>query len=80
MKPKSVRTSVDLPRGLHRQLRKKAARRGCSMRHLIVSAIERAIPPGPQKRGRLNLEHGLIRRTGKPFSLTNEEIYELGFP
>jgi hypothetical protein len=50
------------------------------MRHLIVSAIEQAIPPRPPKRGRLNLEHGLIRRTGKPFSLTNEEIYELGFP
>jgi uncharacterized membrane protein YagU involved in acid resistance len=50
------------------------------MRHLIVSAIEQAIPPRLPKRGRLNPEHGLIRRTGKPFSLTNEEIYELGFP
>jgi predicted DNA-binding ribbon-helix-helix protein len=80
MKPKNVRTSVDLPRDLHRRLREEAARRGCSMRHLIVSAIEQAIPPRPPKRGRLNLEHGLIRRTGKPFSLTNEEIYELGFP
>jgi hypothetical protein len=80
MKSKSVRTSVVLPRDLHRRVREEATRKGCSMRHLIVSAIEQAIPPRLPKRGRLNPEHGLIRRTGKPFSLTNEEIYELGFP
>jgi hypothetical protein len=81
MKPKNVRTSVDLPRDLHRKLREEATRKGCSLRQLIVNAIEEAVPPRrPAKKGRLNLEHGLIRRTGKPFSLTNEEIYELGFP
>ena len=81
MKSKSVRTSVDLPSDLHRRLREEAARKSCSMRQLIVNAIEQAIPPRrPARKGRLNLEHGLIRHTGKPFSLTNEEIYELGFP
>jgi hypothetical protein len=80
MKPKSVRTSVDLPRDLHRRLRQEAARKGCSARQLIVAAIEQAIAPTPPKKGRLSLEHGLVRRTGKPISITNEEIYELGFP
>jgi predicted DNA-binding ribbon-helix-helix protein len=81
MKSKNVRTSVDLPRDLHRRLREEAKRRGCSMRQLIVNAIEQTIPPRrPAKKGRLNLEHGLVRRTGKPLSMTNEEIYELGFP
>ena len=79
MKPKSVRTSIDLPRDLHRRLRQEAARKGCSARQLIVAAIEQAIAPTPPKKGRLNLEHGLVRRTGKPISITNEEIYELGF-
>jgi hypothetical protein len=79
MKPKSVRTSVDLPRDLHRRLRQEAARKGCSARQIIVAAIEQAIAPTPRK-GRLSLEHGLVRRTGKPISITNEEIYELGFP
>ena len=34
MKPKSVRTSVDLPRDFHRRLRKETTRKGCSMKHL----------------------------------------------
>jgi hypothetical protein len=80
MKPKSVRTSVDLPRDLHKRLRQEAARKGCSARQLIVAAIEQAIAPAPPKKGRLTLEHGLVRRTGKPISITNEQIYELGFP
>ena len=80
MKPNSVRTSVDLPRDLHKRLREEAARKGCSARQLIVAAIEQAITPTPPKKGRLNLEHGLVRRTGKPISITNKEIYELGFP
>jgi hypothetical protein len=80
MKPKSVRTSVDLPRDLHRRLREEAARRGCSARQVILVAIEQAVAHPPRKKGRLNLEGGLIRRTGKPISITNEEIYELGFP
>lgn len=80
MKPNSVRTSVDIPRNLHRKLREEAAKRGCSARQLIVAAIEQAIAPARPKKGRLNLEHGLIRRTGKPISVTNDEIYELGFP
>jgi hypothetical protein len=74
MKPDSVRTSIYTPRNLHRKLRAEAAKRGCSMKHVVVAAIEQAIAPTPPKKGRLTLERGLVRRAGKPFSLTNEEI------
>jgi hypothetical protein len=80
MKPGTIRTSLDLPRPLHRKLHEAAARKGCSARQLILTAIEQAIEPPPRKKGRLNLEHGLVPRTGKPISITNDEIYELGFP
>jgi len=80
MKPKNVRTTIELPRELHRRLLAEADRRGCSMRNVIVDAIERAIVPTPPKRGRLNLEHGLVRRTGKPISITTDEIYRHYFP
>jgi hypothetical protein len=80
MKPKSVRTSVDLPPDLHRRLREAAAKKGCSARQLIVAAIEQAIL-GPQRpRRRLFLDRPLLAGKRKPVPITNEEIYELGFP
>jgi hypothetical protein len=81
MKPKNVLTSVDLPRDLHRKLREEAARRGCSMKRVIVAAIEQAIAPAPGKRGRLILSRPLLAGDGRKMSsITSEEIYELGFP
>ena len=81
MRPKSVRTSVDLPPDLYRRLRAAAAKRGCSARQLIVSAIEQAIShPQPTKKKRLVLKRPLLAGKRKPIAITNEEIYELGFP
>jgi metal-responsive CopG/Arc/MetJ family transcriptional regulator len=80
MKPGTIRTSVDLPRPLLQKLHEAAARKGCSVHELILTAIEQAIEPARRKKGRVNLEHGLVPRTGEPISITNEEIYELGFP
>lgn len=80
VKAKSVRTSVDLPRDLHRRLREAAARKGCSARQLIVESIERAVaetePVRPERR--LSLDPPLVPANGrKPFDLTNEQIYDL---
>jgi len=80
MKAKSVRTSVDIPRDLHRRLKEEAARRGCSARQLIVSAIEQTVAPEKKKRTRLILERPLLAGSRKPTAITNEEIYELGIP
>ena len=79
MNPNSVRTSIDLPRDLHRRLHEAAARRGCSARQLILRSIEQAVEEADPKRPkrRLNLDKPIIPSTGKPFDLTNEQIYDL---
>jgi len=80
VKSDSVRTSIDLPRPLHRRLREAAAQRGCSARQLILRSIERAIeenePIRPRRRLKLN-NPPLIRPAGRRIDLTNEQIYDL---
>ena len=80
MKPDSVRTSVDIPRNLHRKLREEAAKRGCSARQLILAAIEQSVAPPERRKGRLKLDRPLLAGSRRISSITNEEIYELGFP
>jgi predicted DNA-binding ribbon-helix-helix protein len=79
VKPGSVRTSIDLPREIHRRLHELAARKGCSARQLILASIARAIedsePTRPARR--LNLDPSLIPPAGRHIALTNEQIYEL---
>ncbi len=77
-----IRTSIDLPRDLHRRLHEAAARKGCSARQLILTSIEQAVaqsePTGPRRR--LSLDPPLVASEGrKPFYLTNEQIYDLIF-
>jgi len=54
MKAGSVRTSIDIPRDLHRRLHEVAARKGCSVRQLILANIEHAVqlaePVRPRRR------------------------------
>jgi len=79
MKPNAVRTSLDLPRELHRRLHEVAARQGCSARQLILAAIERAVetadPARPRRR--LSLDPPLIASAGRRLALSNERVYEL---
>ena len=79
MEQTAIRTSIDLPRDLHRRLHEAAARKGCSARKLILAGIERAVadtaPARPKRR--LNLDEPLIPPAGRKLDLTNEEIYEL---
>ena len=78
MREDTVRTSLDVPVGLHRRLHEAAARKGCSARQLILRSMERAIrelePQRPRKR--LSLDVPIVASTGKPFDLTNEQIYD----
>jgi len=76
----SIRTSIDLPRELHRRLHEAAARQGRSARQLILTWIEQAVaqsePARPRRR--LSLDPPLVPANGrKPFDLTNEQIYDL---
>jgi len=76
VKPGFVRTSIDLPKDVHRRLREAAARKGCSARRLILSGIERALEQSEsvRPRRRLKFDPPLIPPVGR---LANEEIYEL---
>ena len=80
MNGRSIRTSVDLPRDLHRRLHEAAARKGCSARQLMLAAIEQAMMSPQRRKKRLALDRPLLAGRRKPVSITNEEIYELGFP
>jgi len=77
--PDTVRTSLDIPKRLHRQLREAAARRGCSARQLVLESIERVVAESaPQRpRRRLSLDPPIVPSTGKPIDLTEEQLYEL---
>lgn len=79
MTAKPVRTSIDLPRDLHRRLHEAAARKGCSARKLVLAGIERAVeeatPARPRRR--LNLDKPLIRPAGRRIYITNQEAYDL---
>jgi hypothetical protein len=79
MKASSVRTSIDLPRDLHRRLREAAARSGCSARQLILASIERAVEQTEMSRpkSRLKLDPPLIKPAGRRLDLTNDQIYDL---
>ena len=79
MEQKPIRTSIDLPRDLHRKLHEAAARKGCSACKLILASIERAVEEtAPERpRRRLDLSTPLIPPAGRKLDLTNEEIYEL---
>jgi hypothetical protein len=79
METKAIRTSIDLPRDLHRRLHEAAARKGCSARKLILAGIEQAVsepePARPQRR--LTLDVSLVPPAGRTINPTNEELYDL---
>ncbi len=79
MESKAIRTSIDLPRELHRRVHEAAARKGCSARKLILEGIERAVEEtkATRPKRRLKLDPPLIRPAGRHIRITNEEAYEL---
>ena len=78
-KESCVRTSLDLPRDLHRRLHEAAARKGTSARKLILESIEDTLdqfqPIRPRKR--LSLDVPIVSITGKVLDYTTEELHEL---
>ena len=45
------------------------------MLHSIEAAVQESTPQRPRRR--LNLDKPIVPSTGKPFDLTNEQIYDL---
>lgn len=79
MKSDSVRTTVDIPSGVYRRLKARAAAMDCSVRELVLVGIRAALLETPRRRKR----SGLPSFGGKSpkVNLTNEMIYEhIEFP
>jgi hypothetical protein len=72
-----MRTTIDLPNDLFRQVKSKAALRGETLKEFVQSAIEKEIsvePPASSFRVKLPL---IKSKKPKSLSLTNAEIENL---
>jgi len=72
-----MRTTVDIPDPLYRELKGKAATEGRSVKELILRGVEAELRPNRRKRGR-RVSLPLIRskRPGS-LQLDNAKIYEI---
>jgi hypothetical protein len=79
-RPETIRTSLEIPRTLHRELQEAAARRGCSARQLVLEGIERVVsesaPPASRPKRRLSLDPPIVPSTGKPINPTEAQLYD----
>jgi len=70
-----VRTTVDIPDAAYRRLKASAAEQGCSVKELILRAVENQL--GSRKRSnRIRLPIVRSKRPGT-LHLTNDRIYEI---
>ena len=76
MKQASVRTTVDIPAPLYRQLKEQAAARGCSIRELVLAGAATVLSSQHRPRQR-RVQFPLLGSGKRKVSLTNEQIYEL---
>jgi hypothetical protein len=73
----TVRTSLDIPEGLHRRIHEAAKRRGCSARALILSSIEREVGLESGAKGRVQAP--LVLGKGEPVNPDHDQIYDVLF-
>lgn len=73
----TVRTSLDIPVELHRQIHEAAKRRGCSARSLILSSIQREVAMAPEGKARVHAP--LVLGGGEPVNPSHDEIYDVLF-
>jgi hypothetical protein len=80
MKPRTIRTTVDIPAPLHRKLKQLAAVNGRSMRQLVLAGVRSVTLKRGRARAR-KVRFPLIVSKGPTVDLTNEQIYEhIEFP
>lgn len=70
-----VRTTVEIPALLYKQLKEQAAAQGCSTRALILRGVETVVTLRERPRRR-RVCFPLIHSDGPKVRLTNEQIYE----
>jgi hypothetical protein len=72
-----MRTTVDIPDELFRDLKLKSAREGVTLKQLIVKALESQIHEAPGRQPH-RIRGPLIRcKSKQPIALTNAEIEDL---
>jgi hypothetical protein len=75
-----MRTTVDIPDPIYRQLKAKAALSGCSVKELILRGVQTELKgEATQKRGRVKLPIIDSKNPGW-LKLTNKQINEILFP
>jgi hypothetical protein len=76
-----MRTIIDIPDPIYRQLKAKAASQGCSVKELILRGIGSGLGGNPGKESVYRVKLPLIR-SKKPgwLKLTNAQINEILFP
>ncbi len=75
-----MRTTVDIPDPIYRQLKSKAAVKGCSMKDLILRGVQAELAGNPvPKKGRVKLPLIDSKQPGS-LKLTNQMINEILFP
>lgn len=80
MKTDVVRTTVEIPTALYRELKKRAAKNGTSVRQLMVQGMRAVLrePEPPRKR---QVQFPIIKSKGPKVNLTNEQLYgQVEFP
>jgi hypothetical protein len=75
--PPTVRTSLDIPEDLHRQIHEAARRRGCSARALILASLEREVALESGAKGRVKAP--LVVDKGEPVNPSHDQIYDILF-
>lgn len=75
VKQAPVRTTIDIPAPLHRQLKEQAAARGCSVRELVLAGARAVLLKDGRPRPR-RVQFPLIGSGKRKVPLTNEQIYE----
>jgi plasmid stability protein len=75
-----VRTTVDIPDGMYRQLKSRAAREGSSTRALILRGVKNVLKGERRKAGALVALP--IVRSKRPGSMVLDDatIYDIAFP
>lgn len=76
MKQDSVRTTIDIPAPLYRQLKEQAVASGKSVRELVLTGA-RSVILKPRKAKPRRVKFPLFGSEGPKIDITNEQIYEL---
>ena len=80
MKSESIRTTVDIPKALYRQLKAQAAAQGRSVRQLILAGVRATLLEGRSPKSK-RVRFPLIVSKGPKVEFTNDQIYErIQFP